>query len=107
MWGQVENTAKITIAKEVLTGLIRELPDDAAVGLVAYGHRRKGDCHDLEELVPLAKEKMIAGIQALSPKGKTPISRSVRLTAERIKSLEDETSIILISDGKETCDPDP
>ena len=110
MWGQVEGTAKIAIAKEVLTGLIRDLPDDAVVGLVAYGHRHKGDCDDVEELIPMGplnQEKMIARIQALSPKGKTPISRSVRLTAERLKGLEDETTIILVSDGKETCDPDP
>jgi Ca-activated chloride channel family protein len=110
MWGQVEGTAKIVIAREVLTGLVEELPDDSTVGLVAYGHRRKGDCDDVEELIPLGpldKEKMIAKIQALSPKGKTPISRSVRLTAERLKRLEDETTIILVSDGKETCDPDP
>jgi Ca-activated chloride channel family protein len=110
MWGQVEDQAKIAIAKEVLTGLVTELPDDAVVGLVAYGHRRKGDCDDVEELIPLGpldKEKMVGRIQALSPKGKTPISRSVRLTAERIKHLEDTTTIILVSDGKETCDPDP
>ncbi|MCG2774341.1 MAG: T9SS type A sorting domain-containing protein [Desulfobacterales bacterium] len=64
----------------------------------------------MEELVPLGaidKDKLIKTIQGLSPKGKTPISRSVRLTAERIKHLEDETTIILVSDGKETCDPDP
>jgi len=110
MWGQVEGQAKIAIAKEVLTGLVMELPDDAVVGLVAYGHRRKGDCNDVEELIPLGpldKNKMAKRIQALSPKGKTPISRSVRLTAERIKHLEDTTTIILVSDGKETCDPDP
>ncbi|MCK5544857.1 MAG: VWA domain-containing protein, partial [Desulfobulbaceae bacterium] len=110
MWGQVEGTAKIVIAKEVLTDLIQGLPDDTVVGLVAYGHRRKGDCDDVEELIalgPLNKQAMIAQVQDLNPKGKTPISRSVRLTAERIKHLEDETTIILVSDGKETCDPDP
>ncbi|BBO84192.1 hypothetical protein DSCO28_47580 [Desulfosarcina ovata subsp. sediminis] len=110
MWGQVEGQAKIAIAKEVLTGLVQELPDESTVGLVAYGHRRKGDCDDVEELIPLErldKEKMTAKIQALNPKGKTPISRSVRLTAERIKHLENETTIVLVSDGKETCDPDP
>ncbi|BBO69448.1 hypothetical protein DSCA_33780 [Desulfosarcina alkanivorans] len=110
MWGQVEGTAKIAIAKEVLTGLVEELPDDAVVGLVAYGHRRKGDCDDVEELIPLGllnKKKTIAKIQALSPKGKTPISRSVRLTAERLKNLKEETTIVLVTDGKETCDPDP
>jgi len=110
MWGQVEGKAKIVIAKEVLTGLVRDLPDDTVVGLVAYGHRRKGDCDDVEELVPMApvnREKIIQTIRGLSPKGKTPISRSVRMTAERIRHLEDETTIILVSDGKETCDPDP
>lgn len=43
----------------------------------------------------------------MNPKGKTPISRSVRLAAERIKQMEDETTIILVSDGKEPCDPYP
>jgi Ca-activated chloride channel family protein len=110
MWGQIEETPKIAIAKEVLTGLIKDLPGDVHVGLVAYGHRRKGDCKDVEELVPLSpvdKEKLIAEIQEINPKGKTPITLSVQMTADKIKVLEDETTIILVSDGKETCEGDP
>jgi Ca-activated chloride channel family protein len=110
MWGQIEGTPKIAIAKEVLTGLIQDLPDDVHVGLVAYGHRRKGDCKDVEELVPLSpvdKANLIAKIQEINPKGKTPITRSVQVTADKIKVLEDETTIILVSDGKETCEGDP
>jgi Ca-activated chloride channel family protein len=110
MWGQIEGTPKIAIAKEVLTGLIQDLPGDVHVGLVAYGHRRKGDCNDVEELVPLSpvdKKNLIAKIQAINPKGKTPITRSVQMTADKIKVLEDETTIILVSDGKETCEGDP
>ncbi len=110
MWGQVEGTAKIVIAKEVLTDLIHELPSDTQVGLVAYGHRRKGDCQDVEQLVPLGafdKELLITKIKALNPKGKTPITHSIQITAEKLKALEDETTIILVSDGKETCEGDP
>ncbi|MBN1256007.1 MAG: VWA domain-containing protein [Deltaproteobacteria bacterium] len=110
MWGQIEGTPKIAIAKEVLTGLIKDLPDDVYVGLVAYGHRRKGDCKDVEELVPLSpidKKKLMAKIQEINPKGKTPITLSVQMTADKIKVLEDETTIILVSDGKETCEGDP
>ena len=33
--------------------------------------------------------------------------RSIRKTADAIKHLEDETTILLVSDGKETCDPEP
>jgi Ca-activated chloride channel family protein len=110
MWGQVEGKAKIVIAKEVLTGLIKDLPDDATVGLVAYGHRRKGDCNDVEELVPLGpinKNKLIKIVQGLGAKGKTPITLSVRKTAQKLKGLKEETTIILVSDGKETCEGDP
>jgi Ca-activated chloride channel family protein len=110
MWGQIEGTPKIAIAKEVLTGLIQDLPGDVHVGLVAYGHRRKGDCKDVEELVPLSpvdKTSLIAKIQEINPKGKTPITLSVQMTADKIKVLEDETTIILVSDGKETCEGDP
>ncbi len=110
MWGRVEGKPKITIAKEVLSGLIKQLHPKSSVGLVAYGHRRKGDCDDVEELIPLGpldKIKTIKIINGLTPKGKTPISRSVKMTAERLKQMEDEVTIALVSDGIETCDPDP
>jgi hypothetical protein len=60
--------------------------------------------------VPLGvidKEKLIEKIKAISPKGKTPITLSVKTTAEKLKTLEDETTVILVSDGKETCEGDP
>ncbi len=110
MWGQVDGKAKIEIAKEVLSDLIETLPENSVAGLVAYGHRRKVDCDDVEEIIApkrLDKNELITAIKKLSPKGKTPISRSVRLTAERIRNMEDTTTIILVSDGRETCDPDP
>jgi len=110
MWGEIEGRDKIAIAKEVMAGLIGDLPDNTRAGLVAYGHRRKGDCKDVEELVhisPLDKEGLIRTIKGLSPRGKTPITHSVRVTAEKLKVLEDETTIILVSDGKESCGEDP
>ena len=110
MWARVESRPKIAIAKEVMTELIQDLPDASRVGLMAYGHRRKGDCKDVEVLVPVApldRDRLVRTIQAISPKGKTPITRSIRLAAERVKALEDETTIILVSDGRETCEGDP
>ena len=110
MWGQIDGKAKIDIAKEAMDLIVGDLPPDMNVGLVAYGHRRKGDCDDVETLVPLGKldpGAFMARIMALSPKGKTPMVRSIRKTADAIKHLEDETTILLVSDGEETCDPDP
>ncbi len=110
MWGQVDGVNKIVIAKDVMADMINGLPENQNVGLVAYGHREKGDCDDVEELTPLSpldKAALIGQIGKINPKGKTPITRSVRLTADKIKALNQETTIILVSDGKETCDPDP
>ena len=110
MWGQIDGKAKITIAKEAMDLIVGDLPPDINIGLVAYGHRRKGDCDDVETLIPLGPlnpKAFMAKINALNPKGKTPMVRSIRKTAESIKHLEDETTILLVSDGIETCDPDP
>ncbi|MBN2061715.1 MAG: VWA domain-containing protein [Deltaproteobacteria bacterium] len=110
MWGQIDGKAKITIAKEAMDLIVNDLPDDINIGLVAYGHRRKGDCDDVEILIPLGpldSETFLAKVNSLNPKGKTPMVRSIRKTADAIKHLEDETTILLVSDGEETCDPDP
>ncbi|HCQ64843.1 MAG TPA: hypothetical protein DIU07_06600, partial [Rhodobacteraceae bacterium] len=44
MWGQIEGTAKIEIARGVMDNLLGEWTDDRSVGLMAYGHRQRGDC---------------------------------------------------------------
>lgn len=106
----LRNIKQGPVDAEVLSDLIRDLPDDSVVGLTAYGHRRKGDCGDVEELVPLGvidKDRLIKTVHGLKPKGKTPITLSVRMAAEKIRHLEEETTIILVSDGEETCEGDP
>ncbi len=110
MWGQIDGKAKITIAKEALDLIVNDLPEDINVGLVAYGHRKKGDCDDVETLIPIGPLNagaFLEKVNGLSPKGKTPMVRSIRQTADAIKHLEDETTILLVSDGIETCDDNP
>ena len=110
MWGQAGGKAKIAIAKEVMAQAVPGLPDQVRLGLVAYGHRKKGDCSDVEVLVaPGSSDRagLLKKVQALSPKGKTPIAGSLKQTAEMLKSKENETTIVLVSDGMETCEADP
>lgn len=110
MGAQIQGRMKIDIAKEVLSNLIQDLPAGVNVGLTAYGHRQKADCNDVEELTtlgPLDRESLVTKINALDHKGKTPITLSVKKVAESLKTLEDETTIILVSDGEETCEGDP
>lgn len=110
MWGQVAGQAKITIAKQVLAKAVPALPPEVRVGLTAYGHRRKGDCSDVEVLIPAGSQDrsgLLAKVKAISPKGKTPMAASVQQVAESLKQKENETTIVLVSDGIETCHADP
>jgi Ca-activated chloride channel family protein len=110
MWGQIEGKAKIEIAKKVMKELIQAIPQNFHTGLMAYGHRKKGDCKDIEMLIPLGAhdpETMIQKVLALSPKGKTPLSASVQKAAKALRYTEQKATVVLVSDGLETCDMDP
>jgi Ca-activated chloride channel family protein len=110
MWGQIEGEAKITIAQRVIGDLLDSLPPETQLGLSAYGHRVKGSCTDIEMLVPAGPDTRGAireAVNAIKPKGKTPLSSAVIEAAKALKYEEDAATVILVSDGRETCDLDP
>ena len=110
MWGQIDGRAKLEIAREALAKVVGEMPAETEMGLMAYGHREKGSCEDIELIVPPAPGTGSAIIDAANSMkflGKTPLSEAVRRAAEALKSTEAKATVILITDGIETCDADP
>ena len=110
MWGQIDGKAKITIAQEVVSGLLRDLPADQELGLTVYGHREKGNCADIETMVLPGRDTRGAiktAVNSIKPKGKTPLTGAVLQAAQALKYTEEKATVILVSDGKETCDFDP
>ncbi|MCD4750414.1 MAG: VWA domain-containing protein [Thermoanaerobaculales bacterium] len=110
MWGRVGSVEKIVVAKGTLIELLGNLRPEDRVGLIAYGHRREGDCDDIELLAPIQagrSAKLAEHVQSLNPKGKTPIVRALRLAAEQVQAMSDEVAVVLLSDGRETCDEAP
>ena len=110
MWGKAGGEAKISAAKKVLKELVPSLPVEVKLGLTVYGHRQKGNCDDIEIIVPPGSDDralLLDKVDAISPKGKTPIADSIKMVVDALKSKENETTIILVSDGLETCNPDP
>ena len=110
MWGRVDGKFKIQVAKEVMTTLLKETPADIECGVMVYGHRKKGDCADIEMLIPIGaldREAAIPKINGISPKGKTPISDSIALAVNKIRGNEGAATLVLVSDGLETCGKDP
>jgi len=110
MWGRIDGKAKITIAKKALSDVVQHWNREMPLGLTIYGHRRKADCNDIETVIPsgpLEKRKMLSIIEHTRPKGKTPIVRSLQKVAKELDYTKHKSVIILISDGRETCDHDP
>ena len=110
MWGQIDGVAKITIAQEVVGNLLDTLPTDQRLGLTVYGHRERGNCTDIETIVPAGegtRDAIRAAVNGIQPLGKTPMTDSVIAAAESLRYTEDSATVILISDGVETCNPDP
>lgn len=110
MWGSAGGQTKIEAGRAVMNTVVPSLPPELTVGLTSYGHRRKGDCQDIEVLVPIEnsdRRDLLDKVDAISPKGKTPIAATVETVAESLRAREHETTIVLISDGEETCKEDP
>jgi len=110
MWGQIKGKPKITVAKDVMAKLLLELPANSRIGLIAYGHRRKGDCSDVETLVKLNandKQDVLKAVKGLNAKGKTPLTRSVNQAIDMLRAEENTSTVVLISDGIESCGGDP
>lgn len=110
MWGQIDGTAKWQIAKEAVAQLVAGWDQNIDLGLTVYGHRTKGACDDIEDVFapgPVDAAKINAITAKLSPKGKTPLTAAVRHAAEKLRYTEDKATVILVSDGEETCNLDP
>lgn len=107
---------RLDAAKRASTELIDSLPDDALLGMLVYGQRESNDesnrergCQDIEVLSPVQpvdKEGLKSKIAGLQAKGYTPIGNALRKAAEEL-GPDGERSIILVSDGIDTCAPLP
>ncbi len=111
MWGRLpDRQSKIVAARKVMGRLVGALPSQISAGLIAYGHRRKGDCADIEvvqEITPGGGPRIAARLDRLIPRGRTPISDALKLAGDKLSAIEGPTTIVLVSDGIETCKGDP
>ena len=110
MWGQIDGKPKLEIARETLRTVLQSVPADLELGLIAYGHREKGNCDDIELVVPPGagtSAAITAAADGMKFLGKTPLTAAVRQAAEALRYTEDKATVVLITDGLETCNADP
>jgi Ca-activated chloride channel family protein len=113
MAGRVSGETKTAIAERVVTDLVENMPSDMMVGVVVYGARSpraRNDCNDIEVLQPMGPPDSAAlgtALRDVKPLGMTPIGNSLRRAAEVLRDQPGKSTIVLVSDGTESCQGDP
>ncbi len=113
MWGQSEGRRKIDLAKDALTTVIQGLPSTSQVAMRVYGNRYRRqlkNCEDSTMLVPfgpLDKARLTEQVQAITPRGMTPLAYSLKQVLNDFGDAPGEKLVIVVTDGNETCRGDP
>ncbi len=112
MLQRLDGKRRIEIAKTALDDLVRNtLPAGTSFALRVFGHREANSCRtDLEiglaPINPNAAATKIRGIEAKNL-AKTPIAASLLKVREDLAGHKGPATIVLVTDGEETCDGDP
>lgn len=99
------STTKIEAAKTALTNAVDAMPDNTEIGFRTFG----GSCTDsrLETLIgPINKKALKRSINEREPEGGTPLAYGLEKAGKDF-STSGRKSILLVSDGEETCNGDP
>jgi hypothetical protein len=111
MWGQVDGVTKIDTAKTTLGSLLDNVPAGARLGLITYGNRDEKSCQDITYANPIGSDPAAikATVEQLTPLGKTPIDEAINLAFKKLDEnpTDIKRSIVLVSDGIETCNGNP
>jgi len=104
---------KMAVARDVVSDLIGKIPNGLGLTFVIYGHDAELKCEAVEVVRSLAdldangKSTLRSQIAGLRPVSSTPIAMALRTTGKELADSSGQCGLVLISDGKETCDGDP
>jgi Ca-activated chloride channel family protein len=107
-WLDGAKASKMDMVRAALGPALATAPPNSAVGLVAFGHRRKGNCGDVEAVVapePGALEKTIAALPGIATTGKGPLVQALRQAAQGLGTGPNR-SIIVLHDDPDNCNQD-
>jgi von Willebrand factor type A domain len=107
--------ARIDAAKAAVAGFLGKLSPDTRIAYRVYGHQsptRDRNCKDTELVVGFGtasanRDAILGKTQAVKAQGYTPITYVIQLAAADIAKEPGERVVVLVSDGKETCEGDP
>jgi len=108
MWARLapDNKPKIDVVREKLATVL-QTPSSTRVGLVSFGHRRRGDCNDIELIASpdSPRDALLGPLAKLNPRGPGPVTAALEVAADAIGTSR-PAQIVVVSDGADNCKRD-
>ncbi len=101
--------SRMSAARHVLQEQIRTLPADQPIGLMAYGNGVLGCSSSrlYNAIEPRSGTRIGRIVEQMLPAGNTPLAHTLNRIRTRVLPMHPGLTVIVISDGAESCGGDP
>ncbi|WP_040205891.1 vWA domain-containing protein [Neobacillus jeddahensis] len=120
MKGKITGQTKMELAKAAIAKFVGQIPGDANLALITYGHvgtsadsDKITSCSSVEAVYPLSAyqaENFTNSLNSFQASGWTPLAGAINKAGEILQAYpsDDYSNLVyIVSDGVETCDGDP
>jgi len=96
---------RIDVAKKATNGIVSALPNDVDVGLVLV--EQCNQARPVGFFSPKQRKRLMSGVYAIQPVRGTPLASGIAKAASMVDGVKSPATIVVISDGKESCNGNP
>ena len=103
--GLFSDVTRIDEVRKALGQVLPAATKFRKVGLITYGPGPYLQCNVALDFRPMpnAAQQIMSVVNALNPAGKTPLVKAVELAAEVLDYRSTRGTVVLLTDGEETC----
>jgi hypothetical protein len=109
-----DGRTKLEVARKLVTGIIRRIPEGKNLTLVTYGQEpQEKKCEDVEVVQPLApvtaamKDRLEKYVKDIVPLGYTPLALAMQTAGKELAKEKGICMLVVITDGVDTCKGEP
>lgn len=96
---------RIDVAKKATSSIVSALPNDVDVGLVLV--EQCGQARPVGFFSPKQRKQLMNGVYSIRPVRGTPLASGIAKAAAMVDGVKVPATIVVISDGKESCNGNP
>lgn len=101
---------RIFEARRAVADAMPQIAQNRRIGLLVYGPDGADGCTGINlrfPPIPNAAPRVIGAVNALEPGGETPLTEAVKEAVKVLEQTSDAGTVVLVTDGKETCGGSP